>query len=355
VSGRSQVWRSTDSGATWHPSSAGLEGAGHHNDIGIDPADGSLFFGTVDWSLIRSDPGRQTFTLHSVPVDGPDIRALCFAFSAQQFLLGAGCKFLSVGNVGGVCRSTDRGATWTVATGLPSTDNRVVGIASAPSDPDIAYAAVTHTGVFISTNGGKSFTAMPVHGLADHTTLFPQSFTKVPIAVHPTDPNTVYLLDHVNGLYAYSPTAGAWTNVSAGVGTGGNPVNANARYQGFALDPLQPSRLYVATSAGLYRWVEAKSSWVKADIPQTEGFGPVAVDPGTGWVFAATALPVEASLLTDQLGIYVSKDGGASWEAAYVDGRFALDINVLVIDPTAPNTVWAGSAGCLFSLSPAVV
>jgi hypothetical protein len=163
----------------------------------------------------------------------------------------------------------------------------------------------------------------------------------------------VYVLDHVEGLYAFSPAAAAWTNVSGAVATAGNAVVPGQPYQGFALDATQPSRLYVATPAGLWRSVDAGSSWSNVAIASTEGFGPVVVDPRTGTVFACTALPGESSAPTDRPGIYVGIQNGTSWSGGSVDGRFAVDFEVLVSDPTAVDTVWAGSAGSLFSLGPA--
>jgi hypothetical protein len=132
-----------------------------------------------------------------------------------------------------------------------------------------------------------------------------------------------------------------------------NQVTPGARYQGFALDATQPSRLYLATPAGLFRSVDAGSSWAQVNIANTEGFGPVVVDPRTGTVFASTALPDETSALTDQPGIYVGTQGGTNRVGAYVDGRFAVNFDALVVDPTTTRpTVWAASAGSLFSLAP---
>jgi hypothetical protein len=359
VSGRSLAWYSPDGGANWFPSSAGLEGAGRHFDVAVDPATGSLYMGTGDWVLIRSDAARQVFEL--VPLSFPqgEVRSLCFAFTTTRLLLGAGSsKDVSANNWGGVFRSpadgqpaSTRGTSWSLVGGLPSA--RVVGLAAAPSKPDVVYAAVAKNGVYKSTDGGTTFAAMSASGLPNPTTLFPGSFTKVPIAVHPAEPNAVYLLDHVHGLFAYSPSAGTWTNVSGAVPITGTPVDANAPYQGFALDPLQPSRLYLATSAGLFRSVDAGAKWTQVQIANTESFGPVVADPRTGAVFASTALPDESSALTDKPGIYVSTDGGNSWVGAYVDGRFAVNFDALAIDPTTmkPPMLWAASAGSLFSLA----
>jgi hypothetical protein len=261
VSGRSLAWYSPDGGANWFPSSAGLEGAGRHFDVAVDPATGSLYMGTGDWVLIRSDAARQVFEL--VPLSFPqgEVRSLCFAFTTTRLLLGAGSsKDVSANNWGGVFRSpadgqpaSTRGTSWSLVGGLPSA--RVVGLAAAPSKPDVVYAAVAKNGVYKSTDGGTTFAAMSASGLPNPTTLFPGSFTKVPIAVHPAEPNAVYLLDHVHGLFAYSPSAGTWTNVSGAVPITGTPVDANAPYQGFALDPLRIAVLAGAVvMSGLTGW-----------------------------------------------------------------------------------------------------
>jgi hypothetical protein len=357
VAGRSLTWFSADGGANWFPSSAGLEGAGRHFDVAIDPVTGSLYMGTGDWALIRSDTARHTFKLVSLTFPQGEVRSLCFAFTTKRLLLGAGSsKDVTANNWGGVFEGSPRngtagdGTTWNQVgtTTLPSA--RVVGLATAPSNPDVVYAALAQNGVYQSKDGGTTFALMSTHGLPTPGTLFPGSFTKIPIAVHPTEPNAVYVLDHVHGLFAYSPATTTWTNLSGGVPITGTPVDQHAPYQGFALDPTQPSRLYLATSAGLFRSVDAGSSWMQVVIPNTESFGPVVVDQA-GVVFASTALPDEASALTDRPGIYVSTNGGKDWVGAYVDGQFAVNLDALAVDPRAASTVWAASAGSLFSLA----
>jgi hypothetical protein len=357
VAGRSLVWFSKDSGQNRSPSSAGLEGAGHHHDVGIDPTTGAITMGTGDWAVVQSDPTRQTWTITSLPYPNEtgNNRALCFAFTTQRLLLGSGAKDSSMGNFGGVYVWDPMGKSWNL-TGTGLKPGRVVGLATAPSNANVVYAAVSQNGVYKSTDGGATFILMPMAGFAGRP-LFPGFFTKVPIAVHPHDANSVYVLDHGSGLYAFSPTTATWTNVSGPVSTAGNAVIPGQPYQSFALDATQPARLYVATPAGLWRSVDAGSSWTNVSsvgIPHTEGFGPLVVDPRTGTVFACTALPDESSALTDQPGIYVGTNGGTTWAGGYVDGRFAVDFQVLTSDPTATNTVWAASAGSLFSLGPAL-
>ena len=161
------------------------------------------------------------------------------------------------------------------------------------------------------------------------------------------------MLDHVNGLFSYSPSTDMWTNVSTTAPVSGTPVDAGAHYQGFALDPTQPSRLYLATSAGLFRSVDGGANWPQVPIDNTEGFGPVVVDPQSGTVFAATALPDESSARTDLPGIYASVDGGVTWGSAYLDGPFAVNFDALAIDPRGTMMVWATSGGSLFSVEPA--
>jgi len=356
VSGRSLNWYSPDTGANWYPSSAGLEGAGRHFDIGVDPRNGTLYLGTGDWALFRSDPGRQTFEMLSLPSAGSDVRSLCFAFASGSLLVGTGSKDATP-NVGGVSRATidptTNALTWVTSAGAGLPAARVVGLAVAPSNPVVVYAALAKKGLYKSTDGGLSFAPMTTSGLPDPATLFPPSFTKIPIAVRPSEPNALFVLDHVNGVFSYSPSTDMWTNVSTTAPVSGTPVDAGAHYQGFALDPTQPSRLYLATSAGLFRSVDGGATWPQVPIDNTEGFGPVVVDPRSGTVFAATALPGESSARTDLPGIYASVDGGVSWGSAYVDGPFAVNFDALAIDPLGTKTLWAASGGSLFSVEPA--
>jgi hypothetical protein len=236
----------------------------------------------------------------------------------------------------------------------------LTALAIAPSDPSTLLAGGDVHGLKRTTNAGVLW------GQIDQGTWKAGRYGISAITPHPTQAGTyyalsgsdfskgaLYVLDHVKGLYAFSPTVAAWTNVSVPVSTAGRAVIPGQPYQGFALDATQPSRLYVATPAGLWRSVNAGSSWARVSLANTEGFGPLVVDPRSGTVFACTALPDESSALTDQPGIYVGIENGTSWTGGYVDGQFAVDFEVLTSDPMAVDTVWAASAGSLFSLGPA--
>ena len=84
---------------------------------------------------------------------------------------------------GGVFKSTNGGSSWTaINSGLP--DTSVYSLVIAPSSPQTVYAGTNGGGVFKSTNGGSSWTAIN-SGL-------PQTTFVWSLAIDPSSPQTVY-------------------------------------------------------------------------------------------------------------------------------------------------------------------
>lgn len=342
VTGRSGIWRSENRGADWYPIFLGLQGV-QVFDLAISPVTQRLYAAIADFTLLRSDPEKQHYQKFPLTADFTgDLRALCVDTSTARVLVGAGAQYLGRGNFGTVFVESADGTSW-IQTGKGLPVRRVVGLASAPSNPDVVYAALALTGVFKSVDGGGTFVDISA-GLPDPGTMFPQSFTKPPIAVHPHDPNTVYIMDQISGVHMSKDGGRSWMSL-----TGKIPTSGSAPYQGFALDPRRPERLYLGTSTGLYRSRDGGMSWCRETIPYTVTFGPITVDARTGTVFV-TALPIDGYPGELRPGIYASGGGGGRWRGIYVDGPDGVNINALVTDPNARDVVYFGTDGGVFRL-----
>jgi photosystem II stability/assembly factor-like uncharacterized protein len=277
------VWKSSDLGATWTHSSAGLaysEGeapikavwslarSGASLYAGVDPA--GLFRSDDDgetWSHLGGlrnhpsrphwNPGGAGLILHSLLPHPDDGKRLWVGISAA-----------------GVFHTADGGETWetrnqgTRADFMPE-DQRypefgqcVHCLVMAPGMPDRLYQQ-NHCGMYRSDDGGRQWASIEA-GL-------PSSFG-FPAAAHPRDPSTLYLLP-LNGDSAgrYVPEGKAavwrtrdggetWEDLRDGLPQG-NTYFGVLR-QAMATDRLEPAGVYFGTSTGsLYASADEGDSW----------------------------------------------------------------------------------------------
>jgi photosystem II stability/assembly factor-like uncharacterized protein len=158
-------------------------------------------------------------------------------------------------------RSSDRADTWTAITGVVSAGSNITAITVAPSDSDIVYVGLRNGRVFGVARTGATWTAadmsaapLPAGQISD-------------IAVHPTDPNTVYVTtsdllfsegefksfasDHV---YRTIDGGRTWKSVSAGLSQA-NPVNS------ILIDPTNPQTVFIGCDVGIFRSPDGGASW----------------------------------------------------------------------------------------------
>jgi photosystem II stability/assembly factor-like uncharacterized protein len=177
--------------------------------------------------------------------------------------------------------------------------------------------------------------------------------------------------------YAGTHNGGVFQKGGEGWSPGGWPLRS-ASIRDLAVHPSNPRVLYAATTEGVYRTVDGGARWGEAgNFPAiTVAIAPS--DPAVLYAGAsrtfrstdggATWSPVERSLeyafvlvvdpqdsrivyAGSSAGLFLSLDGGVSWTATgprHSSGT-SYSIYELVIDPTRPGTVWAGTgSGLLF-------
>ncbi|MCF3651387.1 WD40/YVTN/BNR-like repeat-containing protein [Synoicihabitans lomoniglobus] len=213
----------------------------------------------------------------------------------------------------GIVRSLDGGATWRMVTGWQISD--VYGIVIDPTDGNTLYAA-TGWGPWCSTDGGDT-----------------------------------------------------WTFVENGLAERFNRT--------IAMDPLNPQRLFLGTSAGLHVTTNGAKSWKREkDIPAvnilrvrhgvsapkvwltgTEGRGAwLSTNGGKSWqptapaaeaanVYAVAVDPTDGQRLAIggwDIGVLLSTDGGKTWQNRAA-GLPSANVLTLVFDPTHSGRLWAGT------------
>lgn len=281
------VWTSPDLGRTWSHSSEGLAYAEGEEPIKavwcLAPGrgNGALYAGVEPAGLFRSADAGETWThleglqkhpsrpdwqpggggliLHAVVPHPEDENRLWVAVST-----------------GGVFHTDDGGRTWQARNKgtrndylpegerYPEHGQCVHSMVMAPGRPERLYQQ-NHCGMYRSDDGGRSWQSIEA-GL-------PSTFG-FPSAVHPRDPETLYLLPlngDVLGRYVPEGKAAVWRTRDAGATWQALRAGLPQRHaffgvlrQAMATDPLEPCGVYFGTSSGtLFASADEGESWTR--------------------------------------------------------------------------------------------
>jgi photosystem II stability/assembly factor-like uncharacterized protein len=286
VVGGTGIWRSTDGGATWTNTTTTISTTASFSDVEIDPTDPQTLYAAV--GSFRGSPNN------------------------------------------GVYKSTDGGNTWFVAGNFPiqASDGRIT-VAIAPSDPQTLYASVSASGqggssfghlleVLKSTDGGDTWTALP-----NTPDLGGSGWYGLPLAVDPSDPNTVYASAGGNPIVESNDGGITWFSLV--VGADGNGPHTD--HHAFAFDAS--GHLLDGNDGGIWRLdnpTRGSLHWtdLNTNLQLTQYIG-IAVNPTNPNIAYGGSQDNGTSEYTGSLAWTLVRGG---------DGGFVR------IDPANPSTVY---------------
>ncbi len=229
-------------------------------------------------------------------------------------------------------------AGWLIAfsllCGCGSGAGTVVAIALHPADPNILYV-VTREGPLKTYDGGTTWQKL-FTGISQSRVLT--------IGIDPATPSTVYLGTKDDGVYSSYDGGRQWLSFRAGL----DDVRVTAEVQQIVFAPGPQKRVFLATAMGVFESDAERKSWQKrmAGITNVLMVTALAVNSGRPDVlYAGTSN-----------GVYKTTDGARTWvvvntgmlEPSHVMSSRALGVSTLAVDPHRPDTVYAGTLDGLY-------
>jgi photosystem II stability/assembly factor-like uncharacterized protein len=276
------IFRSLDSGESWTRLPA--TGITDVASLAIDPRDANVIYAGTWWLPYKtSDGGRTWKIIKRGFIDDSEVFAISIDPRDRNHIIASACS--------GIYDSRDAGENWKRVQGIPSQSRRTRAILQHPSLPGLVFAGTTE-GFWRSTNGGEnnSWTVTTSRELDVNS-----------IAVHPGNPNTVYIATNNNGVM-----------VSRDGGKNFVPTKVSTRFVNSILPDREiANRIYATT----------------INTTLGGGFFFVSSDGGESWQPSMRNLPARLigyTILQDvrdgnmiylgtNLGLYRSLDRGASW------------------------------------------
>jgi photosystem II stability/assembly factor-like uncharacterized protein len=257
------VYKSTDGGKSW--TNVGLEDSGHISQIWINPEDsdevlvasqGPLWSDGGDRGLYRTMDGGGSWDrileidahtgVNEFVVDphNPDV-IVASSYQRRRHVW----VLINGGPGSGIHKTTDRGKTWTkVSAGLPSDHMGRIGLAGAPSNPDLIYAIIEaneeEQGVYRSSDFGSNWEKR-----SSYMTTSPQYYNE--IVVDPKNDQRLYSLNTFtmkseDGGVTFSPLSNKWRH-----------VDDHALW----IDPDDTKHMYIGGDGGIYETWDRGSTW----------------------------------------------------------------------------------------------
>ncbi len=334
----SGVFKSTNGGATWSAASSGLTTM-EINALAVDPNNSSVVYaGPYRDKLYKTVNGGQSWTFAGAGLQDQAIvygLAIDPTDSNRVYIgtRGVSSKNGDIYNWSGILyRSLDGGTSWTgVLQNVNGDENNqedwAYSIAVDPANHNRVYAAMHLNGVYASTDTGATW--QPKNGPA----LPGQNITDLSgrsIIINPINPNILYYgVWHRTCVYKTDNAATSWTHQNNGCGL--------LQIYSMALHPNQPDTVYLADfhdpilkqTLGVYKTTDGGIIWSPSGLSQ-DAIYSLAVDPATGYVFAGTSGD----------GLYRSTNGGSTWTHRQSGISNATAASILV-QPDANKTIFA--------------
>lgn len=290
---------STDGGAHWTNLNLGRSSSPVPvQSVAIDPgASGTLYVGSAA-GLLKSTDGGQTWTLV-----GPGLAALTFTAmaldptSSSHIYATASAAIGQYG--GGVYVSSDAGKSWTdSAAGIGFVNAKALAV--APSAPNVLYVG-TDQHLFTSADSGATWQEAD-SGLPAGPNIWA-------VAVSPGSAQTAWAGTLGSGIFQTTNGGASWSAVNTGL--------SDLFVHALLVDPANANVVYAGTGDGIFKSVNGGSTWNRSGSISGVGIFALALDPANeSRIYAGGFAP--SSDDAGYAVVYGSGDGGATWTTAQI-------------------------------------
>lgn len=327
------LYRSSDRGTTWTPSSMGLQSL-QVASLAIDPSDPDRLWlatpmglhlsidGGVEWSLV--DASIRCFK-HT------NTRGIAVSSDGQTILVASHAVVEDTSGDGTLYRSTDAGETWSSV--LSVTDAEIPAVMFDPIVATRAFLLVSDQGVRRSIDGGATW--------ASFTTDLPANRTWRQIDVGSTVLYATAEQDTAGaqaGVFKSSKTTAAWTLVGPASGEdppGGLAISDPVRID---LDSFEDQRVFLGQDAWPYSFYvtdNGGTDWT--GTPDTTYQFDLVNAPHWAWMdpfsgpqdIAVDPQDTDLVYYTTWVGLWASSDGGASFTEKVVGAQNTCQTDLL--------------------------
>ncbi len=228
-----------------------------------------------------------------------------------------------------VWKSEDFGATWTHSSqGIAYAEGEppVKSVWSLKADPGRLYAGVEPAGLFVSADGGASFSH--VAALREHPTCPDWSPGGAGLILHslvtsPVDEKRIWVGISAAGVFYTADGGKTWEPRNQGTRADYMPEGQNYPEFGQCVHNVilaagESERLYQQNHCGMYRSDDGGKSWksIEKGLPSSFGF-PCAVhprDPDRVYFIPLNGDIAGRFMPGAKAAVWASRDGGATWE-----------------------------------------
>ncbi|MEL6760450.1 MAG: glycosyl hydrolase [Myxococcota bacterium] len=340
------VYRSVDGGKTW--TNMGLKDSAHIGDVVIHPTDSDTVYVAAQGPLWNSggerglyktsDGGKSWAQVLKIDEDTGANEIVMHAARPQELLVSTYQRrrhlwtLINGGPGSGIHKSYNGGESWTkITSGLPSVEMGRIGLAAAPSAPNVVYAIIEveplegeaekkgGSGVYRSDDFGESWTKM-----SGHKPSSPQYYNE--LVVDPHDEDRVYALD----TFTHVSTDGGKTFKRLGLEH--KHVDDHALW----IDPDNPKHLRMGCDGGIYESYDYGVSWSHLDTLPVVQFYRIAADNDAPFYNVCGGTQDNNSLCGPSRTTYVEGITNEDWTIVLGGDGYEPQI-----DPTDANIIYA--------------
>jgi uncharacterized repeat protein (TIGR01451 family) len=325
----SAAYRSTDGGASWGVSDAGLT-ASSVTDFAVAPSDPNVVYAATNLAVYRSFDGGANWLRAGETSTATMPR---FTRSVVVHPTNPAVVYAGTGG-GGIYRSTDGGGLFAVkADGLavPSVNS----LAIDPTTPTTLFAG-TVFGIYRTTDGGETWTEVR-GGIPTGVTPNVNEVVVVPSSPQPV----VYAATNSRGLLKSTDGGTNWAPANTGLTTFGSQPSVRA----VVFDPANTSTLYASVSSfpgGVFKSVDGGANWTQSSAGLSIARDGQTFTPGVLALLVDPASPSTVYAATSGSGVFKSTDGGANW-APTNTGLANSSVQALAHRPGGPAAILAGT------------